>query len=48
MLIVNINNILISVNVLPLSHPMNKTRGVSHYGVAIYVKKYYLKPKEEL
>jgi hypothetical protein len=26
---------------------MNKTRGVSNYGLAIYIKKYYLKAKEE-
>jgi hypothetical protein len=28
-------------------NPQNKTRGVSHYGLAIYIKK-YLKAKEEL
>ncbi len=31
---------------LSLSHP-NFTRGVSHFGLAIYIKK-YLKAKEEL
>jgi hypothetical protein len=28
-------------------YPLKKTRGVSHYGLAIYIKK-YLKAKEEL
>jgi hypothetical protein len=30
-----------------LDHPNKKTRGVSHYGLAIYIKK-YPKAKEEL
>jgi hypothetical protein len=30
-----------------LNQPTNKTRGVSHYGLAIYMKK-YINAKEEL
>jgi hypothetical protein len=29
------------------SEDQKKTRGVSHYGLAIYIKKYILKAKEE-
>jgi hypothetical protein len=28
-------------------HPLENTKGVSHYGLAIYIKKYF-KAKEEL
>jgi hypothetical protein len=31
----------------PTSQILKKTRGVPHYGLAIYIKK-YIKPKEEL
>jgi hypothetical protein len=35
-------------DVLPSHRTSRKTKGMSHYGLAIYLKKSYLKAKEEL
>jgi hypothetical protein len=38
--------LLLKLFIVPYWTQLSKTRGVSHYGLAIYIKK-YLKAKEE-